>query len=167
MGQYHYIVNTTKKEYLDPHNFGQGLKLLEWSCSMGGVNTALAVLLSNSNNRGGGDLRSDHPIIGSWANNNIVVAGDYAEDGDAGESKGDNIFDLCSNGKYKDISFNVMEALLEDNYIRSSVKEEIEKDNWSFTSERIKKMKSLIKKVEGEMKEYAKTSLTNKKELVK
>lgn len=42
MGQYYYVINVTKKEYLHPHKFFDGLKLLEFGCS--------------SNGRGGGDL---------------------------------------------------------------------------------------------------------------
>ena len=81
MGQYYYIINLDKKQYLDPHRFGNGLKLLEFSCYGTGVMTGLAVLLSDGNGRGGGDLFCDDPIIGSWAGDQIVVAGDYADKG--------------------------------------------------------------------------------------
>jgi len=79
MGQYYYIVNLDKKQYLHPHKFGDGLKLLEFGCSQDSTMTGLAVLLADGNNRGRGDLRSDNPIIGSWAGDRIVVAGDYAD----------------------------------------------------------------------------------------
>ena len=79
MGQYYLIVNVDKGEYLNPHRFGDGLKLLEFGPSGSGTMTGLAVLLADGNGRGGGDLGSDHPIIGSWAGNRIVVAGDYAD----------------------------------------------------------------------------------------
>lgn len=46
MGQYHYVVNLDKKQYLRPHRFGDGLKLLEFGSS--GQGTML----------GPGDLRS-------------------------------------------------------------------------------------------------------------
>lgn len=81
MGQYYYIVNLDREEYLHPHKFGDGLKLMEFSNSAGGVLCGLAVLLADGNDRGGGDLRSDHPTIGSWAGDRIVVAGDYADGG--------------------------------------------------------------------------------------
>jgi hypothetical protein len=146
MGQYHFIVNTTKKEYLDPHCFGHGLKLLEWSQSMGGTNTALAILLSNSNNRGGGDLYSDHPIIGTWANDNIVVAGDYAEKGDTGEPEdGKNLFTRCDEGEYKNVSYLALEAMLDDSYIREDEKKGLEN---CWNEDRKKTIQKLIKKVE-------------------
>jgi len=81
MGQYYYVVNLDKKQYLHPHRMGDGLKLMEFGSSADGTMMGLAVLLADGNGRGGGDLRSDHPIIGSWAGDRIVIAGDYADDG--------------------------------------------------------------------------------------
>jgi hypothetical protein len=82
MGQYYYVVNTTKKQFLHPHKFGDGLKLLEFGPSQCGTMCGLAILLANGNGRGGGDLHSNNPIIGSWAGDSIVIAGDYADEGD-------------------------------------------------------------------------------------
>ncbi len=109
MGQYYYIVNIDKHEYLHPHKFNDGLKLLEFGCSANGVMTALAILLSDGNGRGGGDIcvtgpvsdlgklkhhqRVDHKfeskgksyetrvpkISGRWAGDRIVISGDYAD----------------------------------------------------------------------------------------
>ena len=78
MGQYYKICNLDQKEYLHPHKFGDGMKLLEFGCSSSGTMTALAVLLAEGNGRGGGDLNYDHPLIGSWAGDRIVIMGDYA-----------------------------------------------------------------------------------------
>jgi len=78
MGQYYLTVNLDRQEYLDPHKFGDGLKLLEFGDSSSGTMTGLAILLADGNGRGGGDLRSENPIIGSWKGDRIVVAGDYA-----------------------------------------------------------------------------------------
>ncbi len=113
MGQYHYVVNLTKKEFLYPHKFGDGLKLLEFGMSANGTMTALAVLLSNSRNRGGGDLCSDdEEWYGRWAGDNIVIAGDYAEPGDAAEPmEGGNICSLCRDGYYTDISENIIRVI--------------------------------------------------------
>jgi len=80
MGQYHIIVNLDKEEFLHPHKFGDGLKLMEFGSSGDGIMLGLAVLLAEDNGLGGGDLRSDNPIIGSWANNRIVIAGDYGDE---------------------------------------------------------------------------------------
>ena len=81
MGQYYRIVNLTKKQFINPWSFGDGAKLLEFGCSSTGTMTALAVLLADGNNRGGGDLHSDDPVIGSWSGDSIVIAGDYADHG--------------------------------------------------------------------------------------
>jgi len=82
MGQYYMIVNLDKRQYIHPHRFGDGLKLLEFGYG-GNTMCALAVLLSDGNGRGGGDLDNaeDHEIVGSWAGDRIVVAGDYADPG--------------------------------------------------------------------------------------
>lgn len=86
MGQYYYTVNLDKRQFLDPQKFGEGLKLMEFGNSSGGTMTALAVLLSDGNGSGGGDLRVPEDgdpkgLVGSWAGDRIVVAGDYAEGG--------------------------------------------------------------------------------------
>ena len=134
MGQYYLVVNTIKKQFIYPHAFGDGLKLLEFGCSSNGTMTALAVLLANSNGRGGGDLRSDNEIVGSWANNRIVIVGDYADerlhipqkDLDAwrreaardpkADYKDPNLYHLASE-VYEDISGKVIRALVDDEYI--------------------------------------------------
>lgn len=81
MGQYYLIVNLDKREFLYPHRFGDGLKLLEFGDSAAGTMCGLAILLADGNGRGCGDLEADDPIIGSWAGDRIVVAGDYADGG--------------------------------------------------------------------------------------
>lgn len=80
MGQYYKIVNLDKKQYLYPHRFGDGIKLIEFSTSRFGTLMALSILLSQGNGRGGGDIRSEHPLVGSWAGDRIVAAGDYADE---------------------------------------------------------------------------------------
>lgn len=82
MGQYYLIVNIDKEQYLYPHKFGDGLKLMEFGNSACGTLLGLAVLLANGNNRGGGDLRTDHPMVGHWAGDRVVVAGDYGDEGE-------------------------------------------------------------------------------------
>ena len=108
MGQYHQIINYDKKQFLDPHKFGEGVKLMEFSSGQHGTMQALAVLLAASNTpeaRGGGDLhpwlggpgygsriRDTKPqrgewlmknVVGSWAGDRIAIIGDYAEPQDA------------------------------------------------------------------------------------
>lgn len=108
MGQYHGAYNLTKKEYIGPHALCSGAKLMEWGMGDGYMGMALALLLSNSNGRGGGDLYIEQEfdnetcdsipltgykaelqgmidaISGRWAGDKIVVQGDYAEKGDPG-----------------------------------------------------------------------------------
>lgn len=85
MGQYHMLVNLDKKQFVDPHGIGNGLKLLEqvgWNYS---TSTALVMLLAASNKggcRGGGDFRGAHPLVGSWAGDRVAFIGDYGTPGD-------------------------------------------------------------------------------------
>jgi hypothetical protein len=77
IGQYHYVVNLDRREFLHPHQLGDGLKLMEFANSIGGTTTALCILLARSNGRGGGDLHYDSTWIGAWGNNRITIIGDY------------------------------------------------------------------------------------------
>lgn len=84
IGQYFKIANLDKREYLDPHAFGDGLKLLEFGCSSMGTLLGLTLLLRSSDEGGGGDFgnRGEVPSsawerIGSWAGDRVVICGDY------------------------------------------------------------------------------------------
>lgn len=120
MGQYHVVVNLTKREFLNPHKMGDGLKLMEMSGD-GGVATALVVLLAVSNGRGGGDApetRIDgERIAGRWGADRIVVVGDYAERGDfrvrPGDPKPEDIYSLClgEDATFRDITDFVCEYM--------------------------------------------------------
>jgi len=104
MGQYHYMVNLDKREFLHPHKLGDGLKRGEQINSHGGTMAALTMLLACSNGRGGGDVE-ENPMVGRWAGDRIAVVGDYAEDADlALEFAAGSIHDLCEVGGYRDIS---------------------------------------------------------------
>lgn len=140
MGQYFYIVNTTKKEYLHPHKFDAGLKLLEFGYSSH-MMLALTVLLRQSSETGGGDFPFDDrkgrhyklknptvidiakviakvmndegsspdsvpELVGHWANDNIVVVGDYDES---------ELYQDCDE-EYTNISEDII-ALLKDHDI--------------------------------------------------
>jgi len=87
MGQYHKVFNLDKREFLAPHDMGDGAKLMEFGQSTGGTMTGLAVLLATSNGRGGGDFRPANEadstdIVGRWAGDRIAICGDYGEDTD-------------------------------------------------------------------------------------
>lgn len=104
MGQYHYVVNLDKKQYLHPHRFGDGLKLLEFGYNAGGTMTALALLLGEQAadaGRGGGDpYRDSEALVGSWAGDRIAIVGDYAtENHKVGwdHEVGDGIYHRCAD----------------------------------------------------------------------
>jgi hypothetical protein len=81
MGQYYVACNLDKRQFIKPHDFGDGAKLMEFGPSPSGMMLALAILLADGNDRGGGDLHSSHPVIGSWAGDRVVITGDYADEG--------------------------------------------------------------------------------------
>lgn len=81
MGQYHEIVNLTKREYIHPHRLGCGLKLREQANTSAGSLQALFAALVISPVRGGGDF-IEHPWVGRWKGDRIAVVGDYSEKGD-------------------------------------------------------------------------------------
>ena len=122
MGQYWYVVNLDKKEFVKPHRLGAGLKLWEQLANHPGTGAALVVLCAAMPDaRGGGDfdidenwhgpervdMSTDGPMpdeypaiarrtIGRWAGDRIALVGDYAEDGDlAPEHKASTIYDRC------------------------------------------------------------------------
>lgn len=113
MGQYYYVINIDKKQYLHPHRFGDGLKLLEFGCSGNGTMTALAILLADGNGRGSGDLHSDKAIIGSWAGDRIVIGGDYADNAPGQEAAWYDIAAVT----FEEISAQVIEAMRDDSYL--------------------------------------------------
>lgn len=117
MGQYYYIINLDKKQYLHPHRFGDGLKLLEFGCSGNGTMTALAILLADGNNRGGGDLHSDNPIIGSWAGDRIIIAGDYADNAPSHEAPWHDV----AAATFEEISAQIIPAMQDDEYLAESL----------------------------------------------
>ena len=115
MGQYYKIVNIKKKQYITPHTFGDGSKLMEFSMSANGVLAGLAILLADGNGRGGGDLHSENDIVGSWAGDNIVVAGDYADAGKFVKEPDQTLYELAGS-EGEDISIKVLDALCDDRY---------------------------------------------------
>lgn len=87
MGQYYRVVNVTKREYINPHDFDCGAKLMEFAGSER-MGEALTLLLAIGNGAGGGDFDdgranwgpgSPDGFIGRWAGDRIAVVGDYAD----------------------------------------------------------------------------------------
>jgi hypothetical protein len=141
MGQYYLIVNVTKKQFIHPHRFDDGMKLMEFAPRGNGTMMALAVLLSNGNGRGGGDLQSGSDIVGSWAGDQIVIAGDYGDPGkfikgvsrkhlqeiadesfSEGHRDADNVtLYHLARADYEDVSETVRKALYEDPFAKEGL----------------------------------------------
>ena len=120
MGQYHLIANLDKREFLNPHQFGDGIKLMEFGQSSGGTLTGLTILLAASNGRGGGDffdpgIRENPRPPGCWAGDRIAIIGDYHEDGDVPGHTVLDMQDLWSDEPktWTDISDLVSRTILE------------------------------------------------------
>jgi hypothetical protein len=120
MGQYYYVANLDKKEYLHPHHCGDGPKLMEFGLSSCGNMSCLAILLADGNGRGGGDLRSDNPIVGSWAGNRIVITGDYADNGRFGAPEDCNLMSTMED--WRNVSSLAIEALADDVYAKQQIR---------------------------------------------
>ena len=109
MGQYYLIVNIEKKQFIHPHKMGSGLKLWEMLAE-GSPFRALGILLADGNGRGGGDIE-EHPLIGSWIGDTILVTGDYA-DGERYNIK-ENLYHFAKD-HYEDISIQLREILIKE-----------------------------------------------------
>jgi hypothetical protein len=148
MGQYHYVVNLDKKEFINPHKLGIGLKAWEQIASSPSTPQALFVLLLCSNGRGGGDLArvdgADGPVIGRWAGDRIAVVGDYAEDHDIKAPLHDpvsDLYDFCAEGACREVSDLVRPVLaaelgvqyvVEPRVWRQADSTEHHYDNWRY-----------------------------------
>jgi hypothetical protein len=132
MGQYYRIVNIKKKQYITPHTFGDGAKLMEFGMSASGVLAGLAILLADGNGRGGGDLHSENDIVGSWAGDNIVIAGDYADEGKFVKEPQQNLYQVATM-EGEDISIKVLDALCDDQYFFSEFRKN--RLGWSGSDE--------------------------------
>lgn len=110
MGQYYLVVNKTKREYLYPHVFGDGLKAFEIIAN-GDTLKALGVLLLKSDGGGGGDLKAqrdeNNPLIGRWVDDEIVIIGDYDSSG---------LYNTADED-YTDISYHVYMLLVAEKII--------------------------------------------------
>lgn len=70
MGQYYKLCNLDAQQMLNPHDFGDGVKLMEFGLSGYGTLSALAAMLVMG--------KTDK---GPWAGHRVVVTGDYADEG--------------------------------------------------------------------------------------
>ena len=115
---------------MNPHSFGEGAKLCEFSFGSGTILTGLSFLLANGNGRGGGDLHTNNNLIGSWSGDEISVEGDYADEDYEHEGKPCNLYMLAfESDTYQDISKATYRVIFEDDWYRQMRREQIEKDN--------------------------------------
>lgn len=81
MAQYFLFVNITKRQFFDPHGLGGGAKFSEWTDPTCGIRplVGLAILLGDGYEHGAGGPRCEGPLVGSWAGDQIVIAGSKAD----------------------------------------------------------------------------------------
>jgi hypothetical protein len=109
MGQFFRIVNAKKRQYVDPEKFGENQKYS--TLLQGKHGLAVAYLISSG-------LVSDNSLIGSWAGDPIVAAGEYADPdlhGIKTASRSDrrrNLYQLAEQ-KFEDISHKAIAMLCE------------------------------------------------------
>ena len=134
MGQYFKVINKTKKEFINPHTFGNGLKLWEIVASSKGVMQGLGLLLAEGHIEYNKENAEPIPstIIGRWQGDSIAIVGDYAKSG---------LYDMCED---------------EDGKPKEGWKEELLKDGtqWMFGDEK-KIMQELFPKecTEGDLRQ--------------
>ena len=112
MGQYHKLINITKKEYIVGHDIGINLKHYEQIGFEGSMADVLYCLMiaQGDDRRGGGDV-SGHKLIGHWTGDPVAIVGDYyTEDTDNRSYK--NLYDRVEDDKhYKNISPSIRSML--------------------------------------------------------
>ena len=112
MGQYHKLINITKKEYIVGHDIGINLKHYEQIGFEGSMADVLYCLMiaQGDDRRGGGDV-SGHKLIGHWTGDPVAIVGDYyTEDTDNRSYK--NLYDIVEDDKhYKNISPSIRSML--------------------------------------------------------
>jgi hypothetical protein len=69
MGQYYLLANLSKREYIHPHRVGAPAKLWEivYDIRVAGVLLAATAIP---------DSEDDHPFVGRWAGDQVIVVGD-------------------------------------------------------------------------------------------
>lgn len=95
MGQYHLLVNSDKKEYVNPRDLGLGAKQLEHIGFIGDLPLVQYLLTICSVNRGFGDISltdENEAILGRWAGDRVFILGDYTQVGDIPKVRSAHLF---------------------------------------------------------------------------
>jgi len=112
MGQSYVIANLDKKEFVDPHNLGDGSKLQEFAFrDHGSTNVAIALLLAKRSTFSGTDLESLGGRAGSWCGNRIAIVGLYD---DPLPGRKENLFEVITgtgSEGYANISIEVVKMV--------------------------------------------------------
>ena len=125
MGQYHKLINITKKEYIVGHDIGINLKHYEQIGFEGSMADVLYCLMIAQGNdyRGGGDV-SGHRAIGRWAGDHVAIVGDYYEE-KKDNPKYRNLYHIVDDDRhYKNISPSIR-SMLRVIYPSLTIKKEI------------------------------------------
>ncbi|WP_339755067.1 hypothetical protein [uncultured Marinobacter sp.] len=110
MGQYHRLVNITKKEYVDPWGIGGMGKHVEQLWNHKSLQDALYCLVIAQGNdaRGGGDVTGSD-MLGRWTGDRCAIVGDYYTD-ILDDKRFRNLFEGCATRKgWIDISPDVLQ----------------------------------------------------------
>ena len=125
MGQYHKLINITKKEFVVGYDIGILAKHYEqigFEGSMADVLYCLMIAQGNDN-RGGGDV-SGHKFIGRWAGDHVAIVGDYYDE-KTDNPKYKNLYDIGEDDRhYKNISPSIR-AMLRVIYPKLTIKKQI------------------------------------------
>jgi hypothetical protein len=131
MGQYWICINETKEEFIRPHMFGDGAKIMEFSCSSMGILTALTILLED------GELKEkfddeEGQVVGRWAGDRIRFVGDYGENE---IRRGDEYINphYLAYKEWDDISKLVLRIMINDKFLYK-----IQNDQFSTIEQRLK-----------------------------
>jgi hypothetical protein len=132
MGQYWICINETKKEFIKPHMFGDGAKIMEFSCSSVGTLTAIAILLDD------GGLKEkfkdkDGQVVGRWAGDKIRFVGDSGDNELLGDGRKISPYDLAYR-EFDDISKLVLKIMVNDKFVY-----DIQNDNFTTIQERLER----------------------------
>jgi len=134
MGSYFKIVNVTKRQYLDPSDFGEAIK---WSSVLHGEHCieALKHLLSDSH--AVREKSKPWDIAGSWSGNSIVLTGDDTSPPDpigiatsTNDEPGRNLNQLAAE-EFQNIS-NLAIAMLAEHGFEQPILDYAENDNCMF-----------------------------------